>query len=249
MFRAYNYQVRGKGHEREASAGQDRTAYLSRFGAQAVCLADGAGSAKMSEFGAQRVVEAGCSLLIETSPHLFKMSDEDLRAMVMATLLARLAESARRLNCELRDLASTFLAVVVAGGQFLAVHIGDGVVGAEEDGRLVVLSSPDNGEFANETVFVTSTRAEQSMRVVRGSTSGLTGFILMSDGTADSLYNQRTGALTTACSKLLRIVSDGPGSGKNPEFKRQLRRIMDTTIRDRTDDDCSVAMLARPLIA
>lgn len=245
MFRSYNYQVRGKRHELSGIVGQDRTAYLSRSGIQVLCLADGAGSAKQAEFGAQRVVDAGCALFVDAGRDLFTMDDNEVRSMVMDTLLSRLEETSHRLECTIKDLASTFLAVVVTDEDFMAVHIGDGVVGAEDEGRLVVLSAPDNGEFANETVFVTSRRAEASMRVVRGKTQGVTGFILMSDGTADSLHNQRGNALASACSKLMRIVADGPGSGKNPEFKRQLRRIMDTQIRTRTDDDCAIGILAR----
>lgn len=165
--------------------------------------------------------------------------------LLLATLINRLEETAGRLECELRDLASTFLAAVVTKEKYLVAHVGDGVVGAEDGGRLVVLSGPDNGEFANETVFVTSPRAADSMRVVRGDMSSVGGFILMSDGTAESLHNQRTDSLAKACSTLVQIVADGHGSGKNPEFKKQLRRIMNTVIRERTDDDCSVAILAR----
>lgn len=245
MLRVFNYQVRGRQHERAGTVGQDRTAYRARSGTQAVCLADGAGSAKMAEFGAQRVVDAGSTWLVENAQVLLELSDDEVRAALLFTLITRLEETASRMECELRDLASTFLAAVATKDKYMVVHVGDGVVGAEDDGRLVVLSSPDNGEFANETVFVTSPRAADSMRVVRGDMSSVRGFILMSDGTAESLHNQRTDSLAKACSKLMQIVADGHGSGKNPEFKKQLRRIMDTVIRDRTDDDCSVAILAR----
>jgi hypothetical protein len=36
---------------------------------------------------------------------------------------------------------------------------------------------------------------------------------------------------------------------KYPSYKRQLRRLLDTTIRDATKDDCSTGILARRLPA
>jgi hypothetical protein len=245
VFRAYTYQVRGRRHEREGLPVQDRTAYLARAGTQVVCLADGAGSARNSGPGAQRVVEAGCARLVELGESVFSLSDPDLQESVLSHLSRRPDELSRRLDCEVRELASTFLAVVVRDERFVALHIGDGVVGARRGEQLVVLSGPDNGEYANETVFVTSPRAANSMRVVRGDAHDVNGFLLMSDGTAESLHDQRTDSLARACSKLLEIVAHGPRSGRNPEYKKQLRRLMDHVIRERTDDDCAVAILAR----
>ena len=218
---------------------------MSRNGIRAVCLADGAGSAARAEFGAQQAVNSGCALMTEAARELFEMSDAKVRSVVLTSLLTRLQECAQRLNCELGDLAATFLAVAVFDESYLVVQVGDGVIGAEEGGRLVVLSGPDNGEFANETVFLTSSRAEPSMRVVRGSTASVAGFILMSDGAAESLHDQRANLLARACSKLMRIVAEGRGSGKSTDHEKQLRRIMGTVIRERTDDDCAIAILAR----
>ncbi|MCB8045052.1 protein phosphatase 2C domain-containing protein [Microbacterium oxydans] len=57
MFKEFHHQARGRGHELDGTRGQDRTQYLSRSGVQAICLADGAGSALHSELGAQAVVD------------------------------------------------------------------------------------------------------------------------------------------------------------------------------------------------
>lgn len=241
-WREYAYQVRGRSHVLDGKPGQDRFQYESRNGVQALCLADGAGSARHSDQGAQAVVSAGCEFLTSGQPTVQSLEGSTL----LTHLLARLTITAARLDCELKDLASTFLCVSLHEDAFFAAHIGDGVIGAERDGELEVVTSPDNGEFANVTTFVTSKEAASAMQVVRGDLRGYTGFVLMSDGTADSLFNFERRALARACRTLFRIVSDASTySVANPAFKKELKRIMDLQIREATDDDCSIGILAR----
>lgn len=247
MFREFHYQVRGRGHVLDGSRGQDRTAYLSRGGVQVLCLSDGAGSASHSEYGAQALVEAGCHLLSEHFRE-FVTSDDGaaLKIEVARGLLDRVRQVAQRLGVPTRDLAATFLAVAVADGQFLAFHVGDGVIGYIKDGTTRVLSEPDNSEFANQTVFMTSESVVVSMRVLRGRLEGVAGFILMSDGTASSLYNSRARELAPACAKIVALLASAPSrQSRNPDYKKQLRRLIDTRVRFATKDDCSIGVLAR----
>ena len=247
MFKEFHYQVRGHGHLRDGTPVQDRTKYLSRGGVQALCLADGAGSASHSEFGAQAVVDEGCALLVEQF-HEFAASTDGARVKLelLGRLRGKVDAVADRHGLESGDLASTFLGVAVSGDSFLGAHVGDGVVGYLKHGDLHVISAPDNSEFANQTTFVTSRSAAESMRLFRGSLEGVAGFILMSDGTGESLFNSRTGQLAGACSKLITAVASAPAhQGKNSDYKRQLRRLVDLKIRNATKDDCSVGILGR----
>ena len=247
MFKEFHYQVRGHGHLRDGTPVQDRTKYVSRGGVQALCLADGAGSASHSEFGAQAVVDEGCRLLVEWF-HEFADSPDggQVKVDLLSRLLGKLHEVAERHGCEPVDLASTFACVATAGDIFLGAHVGDGVVGYLKDGNLAVISAPDNSEFANQTTFVTSSGALQSMRLFRGSLAGVAGFVLMSDGTAESLFSRRTGQLAAACSKLITSVGTAPAQqGKASKYRKQLRRLVDIRIRNATKDDCSIGILGR----
>lgn len=247
MFREFHYQVRGRGHALNGTRGQDRTAYLSRGGVQVLCLSDGAGSAEHSEIGAQTLVEAGCELLASRFGEFAASNDGvDVKLTIARHLEERLTDVAIRLNVPVRDLAATFLAVAVAGDRFLVVHVGDGVVGFVKEGNAEVVSGPDNSEFANQTTFVTSHSAAAAMRVLRGGLLGVTGFLLMSDGTAHSLYDTRAGALAPACRKLVELLGAAPTyEVKNPRYRKELRRLVDTRIRAATKDDCSIGILAR----
>ena len=247
MFKEFHYQARGHGHLREGTPVQDRTKYLSRGGVQVLCLADGAGSASHSEFGAQAVVDEGCATLVDRFAE-FAASDDGVPVKVelIERLVSRVASVATRHDVGPNDLASTFLCVAVSGDKFLGAHVGDGVVGYLKNGELNVISAPDNNEFANQTTFVTSGRAAESMRLFRGSLEEVTGFILMSDGTGESLFDSRTGKLAGACTKLINAVGTAPAQqGKNSEYRRRLRRLVDVTIRNATNDDCSIGILGR----
>lgn len=223
--------------------------YLSRGGVQAMCLADGAGSAQHSEHGAEALVNEGCRLLAERFTDLVN-SDDGLQVKldILQRLLDRLKAIAGRREWKLEDLAATFLAVAVSGNRFVIAHVGDGVIGYVKDGELRVASAPDNDEFANQTTFVTSEDAAARMRVSRGSLDGVSGFVLMSDGTASSLYNWRTKELAPACAKLVTFVGSAPTRQvNNPAHRKYLRRLIDNRIRRATKDDCSIGILGRRL--
>lgn len=245
-WREFAYQVRGKSHVLDDKPGQDRFRYDTRHGVQVLCLADGAGSARHSEHGAQAAVTAGCDFVLNglaASGATIKSLDG---RTLLGHLLARLKSTAAHLDCDLKDLASTFLCVAITKTTFFVAHIGDGVIGAERDGELEVITSPHNGEFANVTTFVTSKDAAVSMQIVHGDLEGYSGFILMTDGTADSLYNYERRTLARANRTLFRIVADAPTySVANPAYKKELKRIMDLQIREATDDDCSIGLLVR----
>ena len=247
MFKEFHYQVRGHGHLRDGTPVQDRTKYVSRGGVQVICLADGAGSASHSELGAQALVNEACAVLVDRFAE-FAASEDGARVKVelLEQLLSKLELSANRHGVAVGDLASTFLCVAVSGERFLGAHVGDGVVGYVKNGQLRVISAPDNSEFANQTTFVTSGRALESMRLFRGSLDGVAGFILMSDGTGESLFDARSGELAGACAKLIAAVGSAPARlGKTSKYTKRLRRLMDVKIRDATRDDCSIGILGR----
>lgn len=249
MFKEFHHHERGRGHTQEGTPVQDRVRFLSRGGVQALCLADGAGSAAHSDIGAQAVVDEGCRLLVEHFHDFASSTDTaEVRSAIITRLRCRLEEIAQRRGHEVCDLASTFLCVAASSDAFLGAHIGDGVIGYLKSGELRVVSGPDNDEFANQTTFVTSSSAAQSMRLFRGSLDEVAGFVLMSDGTADSLFHTRTGQLADACSKLITAVGAAPArQAKNSAYKKQLRRLVHIQIRDATKDDCSLGILGRTL--
>ncbi|HVN55427.1 MAG TPA: PP2C family serine/threonine-protein phosphatase [Anaerolineaceae bacterium] len=152
--------VAGTSHVRLGIPCQDAAGILQLpNGYLIVALADGAGSARLSEQGAQLAVEKALAAL-ESRVGLWPAGttgdwEGALRAAFQRARLA-LRRRARRLNEPPRELAAT-LTCLIAGEEILAVgQIGDGVVvWKDSQGRLYQATRAQKGEFANETNFLT----------------------------------------------------------------------------------------------
>jgi hypothetical protein len=107
-----------------------------------------------------------------------EFSEDDLVRVLHHTRKAVFTEAQEREH-EPNDYACTLLLVVLFPDRTLAAHIGDGAI-VVDDGTLRVLSWPEQGEYANTTVFLTMENAVETARVYR--TEPVTRFALFSDG-------------------------------------------------------------------
>jgi hypothetical protein len=233
--------VQGKGHIKTHIPCQDRTKAIYSNGTYVIALSDGAGSAKLSHFGASCVVESICTLLTNQFNELFANKDGCfVKQLMIKKVLADIKLQAAELGCEVKDLAATMLAVAINEGRFIIAHVGDGVIGYLDNGTLKTASAPSNGEHANETYFVTSQDAISAMKLFKGSIKDIAGFVLMSDGTEQSLYNKRTNSLSPAIVKLMQrnIVLD------HEAMEQQLDASFKKVIIANTQDDCSIAIIS-----
>lgn len=267
-------RYQGRSHVDAGVPCQDQVRFV-RFpnGTAIGALADGAGSARLSHYGAEILIEAASELVAHEFDRIFKATNNlgTIRLEVVGQLQSVLAKAAAagvnvadsdrerlglplrdtdpQVACEVRDLASTLVLVAVMNERFVALHLGDGVLGTEvvlPSGRRVgrPLGRPDNGEFANETVFITSRSAAGALRIYRGRLENkartISGFILMSDGPEASLYQKRSRTLAPACSKLLEACRSLPSEVMQEQLEATLRDV----IVPRTHDDCSLVLLA-----
>lgn len=233
--------VQGIGHRKADIPCQDKVLTYSLNGVHVISLADGAGSARLSHYGAQAVTSALAQAVASDFQDLVGMSEEGIRAWARGTILFALERIALKERCSLSDLSSTLLLVAVKKQRYLALHIGDGVIGCFEHHELRVLSAPENGEFSNQTWFTTTLSNPSTLRVYRGDASTISGFILMSDGVEPSLYDMRSNKLSDAAINLLIQNQRIPGK----KMSNLLEQSMEVAIIPRTNDDCSIALLSR----
>ena len=242
MWRFVGCEAQGRGHAKAGTPCQDKTKCLLDNDVMVIALADGAGSARLSHFGASCVVESVSLYLTNHFDEL--VSNEDGKAVkhnILDEVLKRLFILSEELECDVNDLASTMLLAAVSGTDYIIAHIGDGVIGYLDGDELKVASEPDNGEFANVTTFVTSKEALFSMRLFKGKINDISGFVLMSDGTEQSLYHKTSNKLSNALIKLMhRACLIDPDI-----MKAQLEYTLHTVITKNTQDDCSMAILAK----
>jgi len=142
-------------------------------------------------------------------------------------------------GADLSDLASTLLFVAVKDGVYLAGHLGDGVIGVLREDRVDVLSTPKRGEFANTTYFVTQADSDIRLRLYTGPTDEADGFILMSDGAAESLFDRARKVMAPAVQRILGWLDEHPPLA----VTRALYYNLNSIIIEKTNDDCSIAVL------
>jgi len=163
---------------------QDACAYgISSTGSLAIAVADGLGSAFMSQIGAQLAVSSAFDPVMEAL-ETDKCEDARLDEIVRgATVSARTAlESyAKRESCNLRDLACTLILAVARKARLAIAHIGDGAVVVETGGGLSIMSSPGESEFTNEVVPITSSNWDEHLRIV-SNTSPINSIAVFTDG-------------------------------------------------------------------
>ena len=166
----------------------------------------------------------------------------ELRQFLLSGVRDSIQHRAEALGAEKNDLACTLLAVAVRGDAYLLFHVGDGVIGYRKSGKLLVASAPQNGEFANMTTFVTSPDALLHSRALRGIQPQIEGFVLMSDGCEAALYHKGRNRLAPLIHKIfqrLQLLSSEASQ------MMMMGAVMEHAIAERTQDDCSMALLVR----
>lgn len=241
MWNYSSCEVQGRGHISKDVPCQDKTKTSFCDGTYVIALADGAGSAKLSHYGAACVVDSITDLFTSRFESLFFEEDgRQVKKAIMEKVLNDIDVLSEQLSCTPKDLAATMLVVAVNDDRFIIAHIGDGVIGYLDGVELKVASVPSNGEHANETYFVTSKNAINTMKLFKGAVKNIAGFVIMSDGTEQSLYNKRSNSISPAIIKLLQrnIILD------EQTMHSQLESTFKNVIITRTHDDCSIALLS-----
>ncbi|NMG06920.1 PP2C family serine/threonine-protein phosphatase [Brasilonema sp. UFV-L1] len=135
-----------------------------------VAAADGAGSASMGKVGAMIAVETAIeNLSIKEFSRRTLADDNAVRSLLIeAIICAKKAVEEEALACQKQssDLASTLIVALATPEVVAVAQIGDGVAVARDvQGNLIALTIPDSGEYINETVFLTSPTALDSLQM------------------------------------------------------------------------------------
>lgn len=239
MWKTLSYEVLGSSHYKAKKVCQDKTYTYNQNGVVAVALADGAGSASHSDVGASIACKSICEYIGQYFDELLTLHAFEVKEKIVGYVLENIIQKAQEMGCEKEALASTLLCVAVKGERIMGFHVGDGIIAYVKNHFLKTLSKPDNGEFANSTYFVTSSRAIEKAKVFAGRKEGITGFALMSDGSCASLYKKKEDMPASALKKLINGLQYTYNSG----FFGIVKRLFDDGVSKYTTDDCSIALL------
>lgn len=155
------------------------------------CVCDGAGSQPLSHEGSRFLSDEVVRLLADrvaagealaaADQESFTHIVRDIVGQVRAALEARAVAS----GVELSNYAATLVGAIASADRGYFFHVGDGVGAASlRDGSLPeIISVPENGEYANETYFVSGVDWSEHMHVTPIA-SPMREIALMSDGAA-----------------------------------------------------------------
>lgn len=214
-------------------------------GVLALCVSDGAGSAKNGWVGA-RVTSRYLAHWLGANYVELRRRPSRAASWAATSLRRTLRRAARAKGDPLKSFACTLVALVIADDDtWIAFHVGDGAVAGRVNGVWIPLSVPKKGEFANVTYFVTDDDAAESMHVIRSDADVLnhkpTAFALFTDGVEGALMNRQTGEIAPA----LDYVCDWLRVHTEQEVAAALERQLQAVFCARTGDDCSLAVLSR----
>jgi serine/threonine protein phosphatase PrpC len=213
---------RGRSHAHEAKPRDDDFdfSFDEQNGWGIVAIADGAGSAKFSRKGSQIACNSvleyfgaiNDGIFVEIEPaikaYLIEQNEETLKAISSqfithlgsAALSAqnKIREEATVKNAEMRDFSTTLIFSLIKkyDSKFLiaAFWVGDGAIGIynKEKQELSVLGTPDSGEFAGQTRFLTMSdifaEGAYANRVKFKVVEDFTALVLMTDGITDPKF-------------------------------------------------------------
>lgn len=231
--------VTGLSHERQNIGCHDRFSFKCKNLVTSISLADGAGSVKYPDIGAEIASEQVNKTLSKNFDLLFKSSAEEARHKITHAIRTVLGIHAKKKNCSLSDFSTTLIFASVKGDKFIAGHIGDGILAYLEDDEIILLSPPDNGEFVNETYFVTSKTYKARFRIFKGEIKNIKGFVLMTDGTCESLFDKQNRKVAPIVLTLLGWLDNFPIEEVNNALKENFENL----IKRRTTDDCSIGLM------
>lgn len=168
MWQVIGASVAGRWHNKQGIPCQDAYAYEIIPEGVIVAVADGLGSAPRAAEGASLAVQQGVDFLKMRLSRDFPGSTDEWKTLLSKAFLnvrEALESEAKREGEELRHFATTLILAVVAD-QWLAVgHIGDGaVVMLDADGNVKMASPPQESEYVNEVMPLTSEGALEQVR-------------------------------------------------------------------------------------
>jgi hypothetical protein len=150
-------------------------------------VSDGAGSATYSEQGSSLAINTVLEYL-ENQCSFINSNDENqleeiLRNSVQHTR-SKIEEFAAAQKLPLQDFACTLLVFFVTPKQFSAAQIGDGliIVRREQSKDYEMIFSPDKGEYANMTTFITSPNFVDDLQIMTLFADDLKFIFLSTDG-------------------------------------------------------------------
>ena len=251
--------VKGTGHEQTGAPCQDACSALESEDGRWVALvaSDGAGSAKHSDVSSTLVASDFANALIAIAKEL---DDRPPGAWVTDAVIEEIVRLRKVLrekagSDNISDFHCTLVAALLGPSGGFTIHLGDGAVfggiaNSTDESRINLsdeyfVSEPENGEFANETVFLTERDWIKHLRIQPLFKAGW--LILGTDGgMALAMVEEKAPKVGFVVPVLRGVISSSDSEARNDS----LEKILSDRLADRlTNDDKTLVIAARSTYA
>lgn len=249
MWRSIAQSLQGPSHLADNSPCQDCN-NVQVFGdapgqTLVACIADGAGSAKLSQEGSS----IACDTIAEHAKAHFeahaRLDNLERNDIIHWCLEARqrIGYAAAGRDCSPRELATTLCVAIVSPARSVFFQIGDGAIILGHRGLYGVVFWPQSGEYANSTNFLTSDLFEEQLEFL--STPTLCSEVaLLTDGLERlALKFDNQTPHPPFFDPLFRALRT---AGDVARFSEDLCRFLGSdSVQQRSDDDKTLILAAR----
>ncbi|WP_158247644.1 PP2C family serine/threonine-protein phosphatase [Actinomyces qiguomingii] len=202
MWSVSGASVAGKSHTAVGSGSDDAYSYILVNGGDSVvaAVADGAGSetgtSAWGSYTACQVVKQHATELVKyaASEATARLAIEKLFLQVILAIERR----SRRMDLSPKALSTTLTVAVLSPNAAVFAQVGDGIIVCDFEGKPSARIPEAKGEYANETVFVTSSGALDGhlrFEYIRG---GRNSFAISTDGLSYKILNKQQGGTAYA---------------------------------------------------
>lgn len=216
-------------------------------------VADGAGSSERSDEGAKEAVRAALEAVTggaasSASEYSAEASPENIEALLVSGVkkaISAVRELAENEEARPSDFSSTLLLFAAGRSCAAAAQVGDGAVVYESsEGEYSLMTVPQNGEYHNQTTFITSKNALSSVKVE--CVSDAPGrFALFTDGIEQVALDMREMEPHAPFFEPLFQFSTQEDASQE-KSKEQLESFLKSPrLRNRTEDDLTLLLASR----
>jgi hypothetical protein len=186
-WRVIAASVCGTHHERKGQPCQDTHCWhVLPERVLVAAIADGAGSAPLGAVGAAIAARAGMEAIVTHVAQPWRPENDKHWATLLKDALkaarAAMEVEATAREVAMSDLATTLILVAATPEVISAAQVGDGaVVVSKSEGSIIALTSPESGDYLNETTFLSESTALDTAQVITWH-GGIAHIAVFSDG-------------------------------------------------------------------
>ncbi|MBO5934617.1 MAG: protein phosphatase 2C domain-containing protein [Clostridia bacterium] len=204
MWKINKSFLQGQLHNAQRRRCEDYATSYQTADITAIAVADGAGSLSDSADGAMTAAKTASRYIADNFEKIYSSQNpEKEKFFIIEAIKYEIEKSYGREDFE--NFGSTLLCVAVKDNRYIAVHLGDGVIGSANADKTAktVFSAPMNGLTKNQTYLTGMKNVFRYLRVYTGLTDDISEFVIFTDGIADVFVSENDNSMLYDTDKLL----------------------------------------------